>query len=131
MRGLSPLCARGAVAGSRRDNGIRLQQRGGGSAKRGEAVGSTAVTGDSGASPRGWSPRRPSAPSAWRNRLRAPLLALGMERGWFFFPEKLLATRPFAGAILGEKGRSRYINPSLGSFMVGADLGQVLRFQQC
>lgn len=94
-------------------------------------------SGDSGTSARGgwgWSPRRLPAPARVGGDRPDPLPGgLGMEQRFLFFPEKLLATRtfhsPLLHAILGEKGRSRYINPSLDVVLGGADLGQVLQIQ--
>lgn len=83
----------------------------------------------------GMEPPPPSCPSpGWGGDRPGPLPGgPGMEQRFLFFPEKLLATRtfhsPLLDAILGEKGRSRYINPSLDVVLVGADLGQVLQIQ--
>lgn len=94
-------------------------------------------SGDSGTCGRGAGDGAPAAPlpqPGMGGIGRSPLPGgLGMEQRLLFLPEKLLATRtfqsPLLDAILGEKGRSRYINPSLDVVLVGADLGQVLQLQ--
>lgn len=65
----------------------------------------------------------PPAPAGWR---------WGWSRISFSSPRSFwqcARLSPLLDAILGEKGRSRYINPSLDVVTVGADLGQVLQLQ--